>query len=233
MSKALEIEHKSFLDALSYQSLLSFKLDGRQHPVPNMLTDRVVEHLDIIEHVLPGLFACFIGASPDALARERREEALGDSIIMAVSPAAHGVFQIVSPDECSLVHAAELRALVGMDEHAGLRLTHGFPPIMRSRSGRRRKQLASDCEFDRRNVAGYDRRGAFNLEAARCCMHRESGEGVAVSTRGVEPDLNRVEANGVYLLGNSGSGQRRVDFRELGSERRVRGAGHLAEICMG
>ena len=46
MSKALEIEHKSFLDALSYQSLLSFKLDGRQHPVPDMLTDRVVEHLD-------------------------------------------------------------------------------------------------------------------------------------------------------------------------------------------
>jgi hypothetical protein len=64
-------------------------------------------------------------------------------------------------------------------------------------------------------------------------MHRESGEGVAVSTRGVEPDLNRVEANGVYLLGNSGSGQRRVDFRELGSERRARGASHLAEICMG
>jgi TonB-dependent receptor len=49
-------------------------------------------------------------------------------------------------------------------------------------------------------------------------LQREFGEGVAVSIRGVEPDLNRVEINGVSLLGNSGSGERGADFRELASE---------------
>ncbi|MGF7151567.1 TonB-dependent receptor [Sphingomonas zeicaulis] len=49
-------------------------------------------------------------------------------------------------------------------------------------------------------------------------LQREFGEGVAVSIRGVEPDLNRVEINGVSLLGNGGAGERGVDFRELASE---------------
>ena len=70
---------------MSHQSLLPFEVDGRQHPVPDMLADRVVEHLDIIEHVLPGFFARFIGASPDALTLEEIEESLGDGVIVAVS----------------------------------------------------------------------------------------------------------------------------------------------------
>jgi TonB-dependent receptor len=49
-------------------------------------------------------------------------------------------------------------------------------------------------------------------------LQREFGEGVAVSIRGVEPDLNRVEINGVSLLGNGGAGERGADFRELASE---------------
>ena len=60
----------NFLDALSHQRLLPFELDGRQHPVPDMLADRVVEHLDVIEHVLPGFVAGFIGPTPDALTLE-------------------------------------------------------------------------------------------------------------------------------------------------------------------
>jgi hypothetical protein len=36
-----------------------------------MLAYRVVEHLDVIEHVLLGLFTCFIGAPPDALMLEK------------------------------------------------------------------------------------------------------------------------------------------------------------------
>ena len=35
-----------------------------------MLADRVVEHLDVIEHVLPGFVAGFIGPTPDALTLE-------------------------------------------------------------------------------------------------------------------------------------------------------------------
>lgn len=49
-------------------------------------------------------------------------------------------------------------------------------------------------------------------------LQRDFGEGVAVSIRGIEPDLNRVEVNGVSLLGNGGAGQRGADFREFASE---------------
>ncbi|WP_052071631.1 TonB-dependent receptor [Sphingopyxis sp. MWB1] len=46
-------------------------------------------------------------------------------------------------------------------------------------------------------------------------LTRDFGEGVQVSIRGVEPDLNRVEVNGATTLGQGGRGN---DFRELASE---------------
>lgn len=47
-------------------------------------------------------------------------------------------------------------------------------------------------------------------------LSRDFGEGVAVSIRGVEPDLNRVEINGVSQ--SSATGARSGDFRELATE---------------
>lgn len=47
-------------------------------------------------------------------------------------------------------------------------------------------------------------------------LSREYGEGVAVSIRGVEPDLNRVEIDGVSQV--SAEGVRAGDFRELAAE---------------
>lgn len=47
-------------------------------------------------------------------------------------------------------------------------------------------------------------------------LNRDFGEGVKVSIRGVEPDLNRVEINGVSQA--SALGDRSGDFRELASE---------------
>lgn len=47
-------------------------------------------------------------------------------------------------------------------------------------------------------------------------LNRDFGEGVAVSIRGVEPDLNRVEINGVSQ--SSATGARSGDFRELATE---------------
>jgi iron complex outermembrane recepter protein len=49
-------------------------------------------------------------------------------------------------------------------------------------------------------------------------LSRDFGEGTQVSIRGVEPDLNRVEINGVTMLGSSATGQRGADFREYASE---------------
>ncbi|WP_288411141.1 TonB-dependent receptor [uncultured Sphingomonas sp.] len=47
-------------------------------------------------------------------------------------------------------------------------------------------------------------------------LSRDFGEGVKVSIRGVEPDLNRVEINGVSQM--SATGERSGDFRELATE---------------
>lgn len=51
-------------------------------------------------------------------------------------------------------------------------------------------------------------------------LSRDFGEGVGISIRGVAPDLNRVEINGMSVLsaGGPGTAQRSVDFRELASE---------------
>ena len=55
-------------------------------------------------------------------------------------------------------------------------------------------------------------------------LARDFGEGNAVSIRGVEPDLNRVEINGMSVLSTAGNiqvyggGGRSNDFRELASE---------------
>ncbi len=49
-------------------------------------------------------------------------------------------------------------------------------------------------------------------------LSRDFGEGLQVSIRGVEPDLNRVEINGLSVLGTFGDGARGADFRELQSE---------------
>jgi TonB-dependent receptor len=49
-------------------------------------------------------------------------------------------------------------------------------------------------------------------------LSREFGEGSQVSIRGVEPDLNRVEINGMSVLGTSGTAGRGAELRELASE---------------
>ncbi|MCE4552966.1 TonB-dependent receptor [Pelomonas cellulosilytica] len=49
-------------------------------------------------------------------------------------------------------------------------------------------------------------------------LTRDFGEGTQVSIRGVEPDLNRIEINGMSVLNTSGTGGRGADLRELASE---------------
>lgn len=49
-------------------------------------------------------------------------------------------------------------------------------------------------------------------------LNRDFGEGTQISIRGVEPDLNRVEINGVTMLGGNTDGSRAGDFRDLAAE---------------
>lgn len=43
------------------------EVDGRQYSVSGVLVLRVVENLDVVEHILPGFFACSVGSSTDPL----------------------------------------------------------------------------------------------------------------------------------------------------------------------
>ncbi len=49
-------------------------------------------------------------------------------------------------------------------------------------------------------------------------LSRDFGEGTQVAIRGVEPDLNRVEVNGMSVLGTNGGAGRGAELRELASE---------------
>lgn len=49
-------------------------------------------------------------------------------------------------------------------------------------------------------------------------LSRDFGEGSQVAIRGVEPDLNRIEINGMSVLGTSGGAGRGAELRELASE---------------
>src|SRR5690606_36228850 len=90
------------------------------HSVLSMFAPRVIEHLDIIEHILPRLYTCFVGPAPYSLTFEQIEEALGDSVVVTVSPPAHRVLQIVCPEERRPVHAGKLGALIRVDQHLAL-----------------------------------------------------------------------------------------------------------------
>jgi iron complex outermembrane receptor protein len=49
-------------------------------------------------------------------------------------------------------------------------------------------------------------------------LSRDFGEGSQVAIRGVEPDLNRIEINGLSVLSTGGGGGRGAELRELASE---------------
>ena len=86
----------SFLDTCRFQFLLSgFEVNGRQQAVVRVLALWVVEHLDVVKHVLPCSLARGVCPPPDPLAFQQLEEAFGDGVIMAVPAAAHAGIEIV------------------------------------------------------------------------------------------------------------------------------------------
>jgi len=103
-----------------------------------MLLLRVVEHLDVIEHLSPSFFAGLVGPAPDPFALEQIEKALGNGVVVTVPAPAHRMLQVVAPQKRGPVHAGELAALVRVDQHIGLRLAtpDGHPnALLNLRSG--------------------------------------------------------------------------------------------------
>jgi hypothetical protein len=110
-----------------------------------VLALRIVEHLDVVEHVLPCLFACSVGPSPDSLALEEIEEALCHSVVVAVAATAHRVLKIVVLQERRPFHAGELRALIRVDQDLALRLSTPYRAV---RSHRRLRGRGWDSDFN-------------------------------------------------------------------------------------
>ena len=79
--------------------MLPFEFDGWQHPVPDVFAFRIIEHFDVVEHILPCVGAGLVGSSPYPFPFEQIEEALRDSVIVAVPASAHRVLQVVSFEE--------------------------------------------------------------------------------------------------------------------------------------
>jgi hypothetical protein len=55
----------------------------------------IAEHFDVVKQIASSFVSGFVCSSPDAFAFQQVEKALVNGIIMAVSTAAHAVFQIV------------------------------------------------------------------------------------------------------------------------------------------
>ena len=60
-----------------------------------MLALGIIDYLDVVEYILLRVISGLVGFAPDSFALEQVEEAFGNSIVMAVSHAAHAVFEIV------------------------------------------------------------------------------------------------------------------------------------------
>ena len=82
-----------------------------------MATLGVVEHLDVIEDISPGILPGWVNLAANPLALEQLEETLSHSVVMTVAPATHAADQIVIPKEPLPIMACELTALVRMHQY--------------------------------------------------------------------------------------------------------------------
>jgi hypothetical protein len=67
----------------------SLKLCWRKPVIKSVTALRIVEHLDVVEDVLPGVVPGCVGLAPDALAFWKLEEAFSDSVVVTVSTSTH------------------------------------------------------------------------------------------------------------------------------------------------
>ena len=72
----------------------------------------VVEHLNVVKDISPGLIARWIDLSTNALALKQLEEALGYGVVVTIAATAHAGDQIVITQEVLPVMAGELTALI-------------------------------------------------------------------------------------------------------------------------
>ena len=77
-----------------------------------MLSERVVEPLDVVEHVGPGFFSRAVDGARAALRLQRREEALHCRVVPALAAAGHAACDVLTLEQLLEVVAGVLAALV-------------------------------------------------------------------------------------------------------------------------
>ena len=100
---------------------LLFKLYRRQALVVAMPAHRVVEQLDVVEHIRPRLVPGRVDLALHSLPLEQLEEALGHGVVVAVSATTHAADHLVILQESLPLAAGELAALIGVQHQAGRR----------------------------------------------------------------------------------------------------------------
>ena len=89
-----------------------FKLYRGKLVVETVLAFRVVKHLDVIEHIGPGILPCAVDLPLDSLPLQQLKEALSHGIVVTVAASTHAGNQVVSFQKTAPVCAAVLTALV-------------------------------------------------------------------------------------------------------------------------
>jgi len=73
----------------------SFELSWREIISVTVTPDRIVEHFDVVENILSGLFSVPVVFALDPLALEQLEKTFSDSVIIAVASTAHAAHEVV------------------------------------------------------------------------------------------------------------------------------------------
>ena len=77
----------------------------------------VVEHLDIVKDIAPGLAPCGIYLFANSLALEQLEEAFSYGVVVAIATSAHACLQAMALQEALPSIAGKLTALVRVNQH--------------------------------------------------------------------------------------------------------------------
>ena len=85
--------------------------------VESALHARVVEALDVVEHIGPGVSQGQVSTAMHALALEQAEEALHRCIVAAVADRTHAAGEVMVFQELLVIRAGELRAAIRVQDY--------------------------------------------------------------------------------------------------------------------
>ena len=88
---------------------------GRLSPEVAVSSLRIVEELDVIEHVLARLSPISVDAPLDPFRLQSVKEALRDRIVVVVSSTTHTLLYLLAPQRLSKFQTRIMRALITME----------------------------------------------------------------------------------------------------------------------